>query len=559
MMKAILSASLLSAGLLSGSVLAQSAPDWTSQADALLAAHWSDTDPGVSVIITQNGEVLYARAAGFANLDAGVPATPNTVFRLGSITKQFAAAVALQLVEDGALSLDDTVGDFLPDYPEPGANATVRQLLNHTSGIQSYTGIPGWMVEANTNRAYTTAELIAEFADQPPTFQPGEAWAYNNSGYVLLGAVIEAVTGQAWHETVRERISEPLGLESVQYGEAEAAAAGMARGYTRNTDGEIAPAQLIHMSVPHAAGALIGDAADLADWAEALHAGDVVSSELYTEMTAPTVLPDGSEIDYGYGLVPGDVRGRDAIGHGGGIFGFVTDSVYLPQSDIFVAVLNNSDQPPLSPSLVTRRMASFALGDPYPVFTETALDLESVEPLFGLYTLENGDGARAFYARDGQLYTQRTGSSESQVWPAGEDRFFYGQDSLTWFEVVRAEDGSHVMNMHQQGANEAERALRTGPVPDQPEAIDLPEDVLMRYVGAYSLGGGVLTISPNGEAGLQAQLTGQPALEILPISDTEFVLVGVDARLVFDADGDAASAVTLFQGGQEIRAERLSQ
>jgi len=551
------STALLGAVLVSGAALAQATPDWTAQADALLSEHWSDQTPGISAIITRNGQVVYQGVAGLADLETQAPVTPDMVFRLGSITKQFAAAVALQLIDEGALSLDDTVSDYLPDYPQPGASATVRQLLNHTSGIQAYTGIPGWMTEENTDTAYSTQELIAVFADQPANFQPGESWAYNNSGYVLLGAVIEAVTGQSWSEALNARISQPLQLQTLQSGQADVMFDEMAQGYTLDQEGEAVPAQRIHMSVPHAAGDMLGNTSDLAGWGYALHTGQVVSPALYQQMIARTELPDGEMIDYGYGIVPFDVRGQEAIGHGGGIFGFTTDSLYLPDSGIFVAVLNNTDQPPVSPSTMTRRLAAYALGDPFPDFTEVALEMDAVAPLLGVYTLENGAGERVFFERDGQLYTQRTNASESPVWPVGEDRFYYGADSLTWFQIVRDDEGAHRMDMHQQGATQSQPALRTGPVPEQPDIIALSDEIVARYLGAYQLGAAVLTIAVDEEAGLQAQLTGQPALPIQPISETEFMVVGVNARLVFDDSASPAPAVTLFQGGQDIRAERV--
>ena len=184
-------------------------PDFATKAEAIVGAAYPASGPGGAVVVTEGGKVVYAGGAGMADIAKGVPITPDTVFRLGSITKQFSAAVVLQLVAEGKLSLDDPLSKFVPGYPEPGARATVRQLLNHTSGIQSYTGIPGWMASDKVHTPHTTAEMIAEFRDQPPEFAPGERWDYNNSGYVLVGAVIEAVTGMPWHQAIAERITRP--------------------------------------------------------------------------------------------------------------------------------------------------------------------------------------------------------------------------------------------------------------------------------------------------------------------------------------------------------------
>ena len=192
-------------------VPAAAAPaDFESKADSILKSAYPTAGPGAAAIVTDDGKTIYAGARGMADRDADKPITPDTVFRLGSITKQFAAAVMLQLVAEGKVSLDDKLSKFFPSYPKPGADATVRQILNHTSGVQPYTGIPGWMVEANTNRPYTTEEMMAVFRDLAAPSKPGEKWDYNNSGYVLVGAVIEKVTGKPWHAAVDERIVKPL-------------------------------------------------------------------------------------------------------------------------------------------------------------------------------------------------------------------------------------------------------------------------------------------------------------------------------------------------------------
>jgi CubicO group peptidase (beta-lactamase class C family) len=237
--------------------------DLRAKADAIVAAAFPADGPGGAVIITRRGETIYRAGRGLADVETHRRLTPDSVFRLGSLTKQFTAAVVLQLVQEGRIALDDPLSRFFPDYPRPGAAATVRQLLNHTSGIQSYTGIPGWMTEENTSRPYSTAEMIALFRDRPSPTPPGQAWAYNNSGYVLLGAIIEKVTGKPWHQAVAERITGPLRLATIGYGVDREGRPAMARGYTR-AEGQVRPAQRIHMSVPHAAGALVGTVGDLA-------------------------------------------------------------------------------------------------------------------------------------------------------------------------------------------------------------------------------------------------------------------------------------------------------
>ena len=529
--------------------------DLRERVDALLAETFPADGPGVAVIVTDDGEVVYSGGRGMADVEARTPITPRTIFRLGSITKQFTASIILQLVQEGRISLDDPLSRFFPDYPQPGAGATVRQLLNHTSGIQSYTGIPGWMVEANTARAHSTAEMIAVFRDQPSPSRPGERWAYNNSGYVLLGAIIEQVTGMPWHQAVEQRLARPLGLTTIRYGIVEAELPLMAHGYTSGAGG-VGPARPIHMSVPHAAGALIGSTEDLARWAQALHHGRVVNAESYARMTAATALPDGSTVPYGFGLSNDELRERRAISHAGGIFGFSTQSIYVPEEDLFVAVFANSDQPVVPPSVVAQRVGALALGDPYPLLRRANADLSTLEPWFGVYALPDGAGTRRFFARDGKLYTQRSGGPEMEVFAAGDNRFFYGSESLTWFAVARDSTGTPVLQMHQNGLRTAELTTRSGPIPAEAPTVSLPRPTLERYVGRYAAPPGPVIVAWGEGDRLTLQLGRQQPVTLRPTSATEFAVQGVDARIVFHVEGEAVTRLVLHQGGREMVAPR---
>lgn len=533
--------------------------DLGERIEAWLAQAVPADGPGVTVIVTDGGETVYAGGRGLADIEAQRPVTPQTVFRLGSITKQFTAALILQLVDEGRISLDDPVSRFLPDFPQPGASATVAQLLNHTSGIQSYTGIRGWMVEANTARPHSTAEMIAVFRDLPSPSQPGERWDYNNSGYVLLGAIVEQVTGMPWHQALEQRIGRRLGLATIRYGVGESDIANMAQGYSGGPDG-VRPANRIHMSVPHAAGALVGSVEDLARWAAALHHGRVLSAGSYERMTATTTtLADGTTFPYGFGLFGAEVRGRRALEHGGDIFGFSTESIYFPEEDLFIAILANSDRPPADLGVALRRIAAMAHGDPYPEFRPVPVDAAALEPFFGVYTLPEGAGERRFYARDGKLYTLRSGGSELEVFAAGDSLFFYGPDSLTWFALTRDPAGNPTMAMHQGGEQTAELSARAGPIPPEAPAFAVSREALERYVGRYAAPPGPVTIAWGEGDSLTVQLGRQQPLGLRATSATEFAVQGVDARLVFHVEGDAVTRLVVHQGGRELVAPRADE
>ncbi len=523
-----------------------------AKADKLLADAYAAGGPGAAVIVTENGKTVYAAGRGMADIEGKIPITPATHFRLGSITKQFTAAAVLRLAEQGKLSLDDPLSKFVPGYPAPGASATVRQLLNHTSGVMPYTQIHSFMDEANTGKAYSTDQLIAEFKDVPAPSKPGEKWGYNNSGYVLLGAILEKVTGKSWDQAVGDLVTGPLKITSIRSGIGVDGTPGMAVGYTDN-DGKPGIAQGIHMSVPHGAGALVGTVGDLAVWGQALHNGKVVTPASYAAMTGSTTTADGKTEPYGFGLQTGDVRGRKQIGHGGNIDGFATESIYLPKEKIFVAVFANSDSRQSAPSMVARRLAALALGDAYPVFTKTPVDLKALESAFGVYAFDNAQ--RTFFSRDGKLYTQRDGGRELEVFPAGDNRFFYGNESLSWFELKRDPAGKPRIAFYPEGATTAAMSTRTGPPPVATPAFAVLPASLASYAGSYTSKAGVFVFKVEGD-GLTVKLGDRPTLPMKAVSATEFEIPQVGAKIRFNAKDGKVGSITMFQGGQELEGVR---
>ena len=529
------------------------ASDFKAAADAIVAASYPADGPGAAVIVTRGGKVIYSAGRGLADLEKRRPITLDTRFRLGSIVKQFTAATVLKLVEEGKMSLDDPVSRFIPDYPQPGAKATVRQLLNHTSGIQDFSKIPGW-ISRNRHRPLTTEQLLAVFRDLPPKARPGTAWEYNNGGYVLLGAIIERVTGKAWHEAMDERIMKPLGLGSISHPAPGALDDLAARGYT-DDDGKQVPIALSHLNIAHAAGGLQGSVADMARWAQALHHGKVVRADLYKEMTSPARLADGSTESYGMGLRLRQVRGRPALVHGGAGGGLDTDSAYIPSDDLFVAVFANSDDPQTDTASVVRRLAALALGQPVPTFTRTNVDLASIEPLTGLYSVDKGP-ARRFFTRGGKVYMAR-GDDELEVIPAGNDRFFLASDDLTWLGFTRRPDGAHELDVHRVDLAKPDRAVRTGPIPADAQ-VTIPAAVLQSYVGTYSTDAGPKATVEMGKDGWLTIQLNSPPLTMRPVSLTEFMVDEAKSRVIFHPENGKVSRFTIKRGARELTGTRIS-
>jgi CubicO group peptidase (beta-lactamase class C family) len=432
---------------------------------SVIEAAWPADGPGGAALVARGDEVLYLGARGVADLEHRVPLDPEMVFRIGSITKQFTAVATLMLAERGKLSLDDPLTKLLPDYPEAGAQVTVRHLLTHTSGIFSYTSIPGYMA-TGIREDVGVAELIDRFKDLPPAFPPGERFAYNNSGYVLLGAIIERVSGVDYATFVENEIFEPLGMQGSCYGHDERIVAGRVSGY-QVADGEVRNAPYLSMTQPYAAGSLMSTAGDLLRWNTALFGGEVIGAEWLRRMTTPATLDDGEETTYGLGLWIREIRGRRALRHGGGIYGFDTHVVYLPAEEVFVAVLSNRTGEGIPSATVSNKLAAIAIGDPFPEWEEVEVASDVLRRYTGVYRIDERT-ERVVTLEDGDLHTQRDGGRKLRVLAASETRFFY-EDSLNWFEMRRGEDGRWRMLTHQLGAEVPEEAVRVGDVPRAPE------------------------------------------------------------------------------------------
>jgi D-alanyl-D-alanine carboxypeptidase len=299
---------------------------------------------GMSVAMQCASGPVYSRSYGYANLETRAPAQDATVYEVGSITKQFTAAAILQLVEQGKLHLDDPLSRFFAGFPPSGREIQVRHLLSHTSGLAE---ILYWHstlgVKVDTSRAYTPGEIVAMIEQLPVQFTPGSRQVYNNSGYYLLGAIIEQVSGLDFGQYLQQHIFEPLGLSETSYCVPDLA--GLAKGY-RVVQGEFRPAEFVHPSLYYAPGGVCSTAGDLVRWQRALREGRVVSPESYQEMATPTTLTSGRQAPYGYGLALGKNAGRDVVYHGGQAIGFTGLLIYYPDEDLTLALLTNTLVPP---------------------------------------------------------------------------------------------------------------------------------------------------------------------------------------------------------------------
>ena len=305
------------------------------------AAVGSGSVAGVSVAVSRGGRTVVARGYGLADIGRKAPVTPATIFRGGSLAKQFTAAAVMRLAEQGRLSLDDEITRYLPDYPAQGHRVLIRHLLAHTSGIRNYTSLgPRW---ASRNREPMSADsIIALFAPEPFEFAPGTDFRYNNSGYFLLGRIIEKVTGRPYADVLQAEVIAPLALPATKYCPSDPVPETDASGYSRR-GGALVPSAPLNMNHPFAAGALCTSAEDLVRWTLALSGGKVVSPESYRRMITPDPLADGRRMPYGYGLGLLSMAGHPGIAHAGGMNGFMAQLAHFPADSLVVAVMVNTE------------------------------------------------------------------------------------------------------------------------------------------------------------------------------------------------------------------------
>ncbi len=325
-----------------GLVLPASAAAPTTAIDSFLARYQALGLFNGSVLVADQGQVVFKKGYGLANMEWNIPNTPDTKFRLGSVTKQFTATLIMQLVEQGKIELNAPITRYLPDYPaKTGDRITIHHLLNHTSGIPGYTEIPTWA--SKMRDPYPPAKFIDFFSKMDLLFDPGTKFSYNNSGYFLLGVILEKVTGEPYEKLLRERIFTPVGMNDSGYDSTAPLLTKRAAGYDKHFDGTYTNTTFIDMTQPYAAGSLYSTVEDLYKWDQALYGEKILSAASKEKMFTPGLA------NYGYAW---DIRkGKDGatIEHGGGINGFNTLITRNPETKRLIVLLNNTGGAPLNP------------------------------------------------------------------------------------------------------------------------------------------------------------------------------------------------------------------
>jgi CubicO group peptidase (beta-lactamase class C family) len=526
-----------------------------------------------AALVAENGKVIYKSAFGMANMEWDIPNAPDTRFRLGSITKQFTAMLALQLVEQGKIKLDGKISDYLPDYRKDiGQKVTIHHLLTHTSGIPSYTGLPGFFDNVSRN-PYKVDEFVKKYASGDLQFEPGTKFAYNNSGYFLLGAIIERVTGKPYAQVLKENILDPAGMKNTGYDRHDSLIWKRASGYTRTPDGGYINAAYLDMSIPYAAGSMYSTVEDLYLWDQALYSDKLLSAQSKELMYKPFL----ENYAYGWAVTNASFKQNGqpvpVISHDGGINGFSTTIARYPREKNLIVLVDNTSQ---NVTRLSETIAKILYNQPYdppklsivPVLEKTITEkgieagiaqyrelktkqsalFDFAEPELnnlGYQLLRSGKTKEAIeiFKLNVEAYPQGFNTYDS----LGEAYMAANQREL----AVQNYKKSLELNPNNTNAVDVLKRLESGPV-----AVDAK--VFDTYVGEYEVGPGVvMRVFREGDK-FMTQATGQDKFEIFAESETTFSPRAFAAKLTFvkDAEGKV-TGIRITQDGRETSGKRI--
>lgn len=531
-------------------------PAFLRQAQSAIAAYDQAGVFSGAVLVAANGKPVLRRGVGLADRELAVAATPEMKFRIGSITKQFTATAILQLQEAGKLSIDDPISKYYREAPPAWSGITLRHLLTHTSGIPSYTGLPGFFDRA-ARLPHTPEELIKLTRDKPLEFEPGSRFAYDNSGYILLGYVVEKVSGQSYADYLKDHVFGPLHMTGSGYDSSATIIPGRVPGYQFGPDG-LRNAPFLDMSVPFSAGSLYSTVDDLLAWDQALYAARPLKPDSLKAM-----FTDYGH-HYGFGFLIDQKWGQDRIWHNGGVNGFTASFQRYPKARVTAVALANQGTP--ATDKLAADLAGLCLGAKvYP--QQVPETPKSLARYAGFYEISPLMVMKAD-VRGAGLVSHIAGQPDLPLYPQGGGRFFArtadvelafqaGADGQVTGVVVR--QGGQQPLARRIDAAEAER-LAKARAERVASKVASPgtEAALRRVIGEIQAGAPDYSrMSPALAAATRAQADAVKAAlaQLGPLKSVTFQGVGpggADIYLVAFEKGSLEWRIALGDGGQIV-------
>lgn len=359
----------------------------TSKIDSLMKQHYSTNNPGAVIIVFKDRELFFKSSYGMANLEESKPLTTETIFRIGSITKQFTSIGIMMLIEEGKLSLQDKVSKYYPDFSNKSP-ITIKQLLSHTSGIKDLSRIRAVRPLMSVNSKPDT--IIKIISDEELNFSPGSNYEYSNSGYVILGGILERLSGENYKNFLTNRIFKPLGMKSTYYANKDEITNTLALGYFSRSEA-FANAPDINSSLLFAAGGIWSNVEDMSKWNEALYTNKLVNQKYIRMAFTPNALNSGRFTDYGFGFRSCKVNDVESIEHGGGVFGYSSYGIRMESSGIYILILTNFERNNPYDEVVAK-VAAITINKPYDDSKyKSHIKLKKAKKYTGNYKTVEGD------------------------------------------------------------------------------------------------------------------------------------------------------------------------
>ena len=530
-------------------ILNSNAQGLESKIDNILSNQFKSSETGVAALVAKNGKIIYRKAFGKANLELEVNMTPENVFQIGSITKQFTSVAILMLLEEGLLSLEDDITKFIPTYPTNGKKITIHHLLTHTSGIKSYTSMQRFGEVMTIDE--TPLKFIDFFKNEPMDFDPGEKYLYNNSGYFILGYIVEKVSGISYPKFIQERIFDAIDMKSSYYGSHKKLIKNRASGYQKGA--EFSNAQYISLTLPYAAGSIMSNVDDMLKWQTAITSNVFLKKATIDKAFTNYTLINGDKINYGYGWSINEINDVPTIEHGGAIPGYLSMGVFVPSKKVYVIVFSNCGCQ--SPTNIALEIAALAIDKTRQGNENTInLSIEQLNTWVGTYEFD-AEVLRYITLKDGQLYSKREGSPKAfKIHPTSPNTFSFEEGFLSYFFSMK--DGKKVA-LFKNRINKEKGVYVDKQAPKEKELITVSADILKSYEGVFEIQPGFDLTITSLENQLFAQATGQQKFELFAESNIKFFLKVVKASVLFhENEKGEINALTLNQGGRAMRAEK---
>lgn len=520
--------------------------------DYLLNTELKPNEPGGVVLVAKKGEIIYKKAFGMADMELGVPVNENMIFYIGSNTKQFTAVAILQLYERGLISLEDSVGKFIPSCPYPANAITIARLLSHTSGLGSNDDTPTF--KALNKKEITPQQLAEYYLQQPRDFATGSKWNYNNANFYVLGYLIEKLSGQSYATYLQEHIFQAANMKDTYVGKEEAIIKNRPRGYTNfrlgifNANPDPSDYKLMYSS-----GAIQSTVEDMYRWNRALLEGKLIKKETLAKAFTPQKLTDGSATTYGFGWHLQDLRNSPTIRHGGLVKGFTAETLYLPREDVFVVILFNAEtKVPIV--VLSRILASMAIDKPYSFVANPSLIIDT-KLYTGLYKNNAGEMIN-ITQNDNKLYFQRPGGVRYPIQASSKNNFFLQINHL-WVEFHEDSNGKITgLDFSQVGIG-----ARTWQKTDQPVLTllpdKLPDTILNEYAGKYLIAGQDSVLIRKESNGIVLQWRGQPKKSLIANTKETFSVLNEDLRLEFQKNAFGKYDLLIWQNKEAIAAKKV--